>query len=59
MSTPFKPLSEQIAAKMIADLKAGTSVFQMPNNSPNSALPFNLDNGHRYAGPSALILLMQ
>jgi len=59
MSTPFKPLSEQIAGKMIADLKAGTSIFQRPNNSMNSALPFNIESGHRYAGPSALILLMQ
>lgn len=59
MSTPFKPLSEQITGKMIADLKAGTSIFQQPNNSLNSALPFNLESGHRYAGPSALILLMQ
>lgn len=59
MSTPFKPLSEQIAGKMIADIKAGTSVFQRPNNSMNSALPFNIESGHRYAGPSALVLLMQ
>lgn len=59
MSTPFKPLSEQITGKMIADLKAGTSIFQRPNNSLNSALPFNIESGHRYAGPSALILLMQ
>jgi antirestriction protein ArdC len=59
MSTPFKPLSEQIAAKMMADLNAGTSVFQRPNNSPNSALPFNIESGHKYAGPSALVLLMQ
>jgi antirestriction protein ArdC len=59
MSTPFKPLSEQIAGKMIADIKAGTSIFQRPNNSLNSALPFNIESGHRYAGPSALVLLMQ
>lgn len=59
MSTSFKPLSEQITGKMIADLKAGTSIFQRPNNSLNSALPFNIESGHRYAGPSALILLMQ
>jgi antirestriction protein ArdC len=59
MSTPFKPLSEQITGKMIADLKAGTSIFQRPNNTLNSALPFNIESGHRYAGPSALILLMQ
>ncbi|MEZ2336969.1 zincin-like metallopeptidase domain-containing protein [Mucilaginibacter sp. RCC_168] len=59
MSAPFKPLSEQITGKMIADLKAGTSIFQRPNNNSNSALPFNIESGHRYAGPSALILLMQ
>jgi antirestriction protein ArdC len=59
MSTPFKPLSDQIAGKMIADIKAGTSIFQRPNNSINSALPFNIESGHRYAGPSALVLLMQ
>jgi antirestriction protein ArdC len=59
MTTPFKPLSEQISGKMIADLKAGTSIFQRPNNSINSALPFNIESGHRYAGPSALVLLMQ
>lgn len=59
MSTPFKPLSEQITGKMIADLKAGTSIFQRPNNSMNSALPFNIESGYRYTGPSALVLLMQ
>ena len=59
MSTPFKPLSEQISGKMIADLKAGTSIFQRPNNSLNSALPFNIESGYRYPGPSALVLLMQ
>ncbi len=59
MNTPFKPLSEQIAGKMIADLKAGTSIFQRPNNSMNSALPFNIESGRPYAGPSALVLLMQ
>jgi antirestriction protein ArdC len=58
MST-YKPLSEQIAGRMIMDIKNGTSVFQRPNNSLNSALPFNIESGHKYAGPSALILLMQ
>jgi antirestriction protein ArdC len=59
MSTPYKPLSEQIAGKMIADLKTGNSIFQRPNNSMHSALPFNLESGNRYSGPSALVLLMQ
>jgi antirestriction protein ArdC len=58
MST-YKPLSEQIAGRMIMDIKNGTSVFQRPNNSVNSAVPFNIESGHKYAGPSALVLLMQ
>lgn len=59
MSTTYRPLPEQAANKMITDLKNGTSIFQMPNNSPNSALPFNIETGNRYPGPSALALLMQ
>lgn len=59
MSTPFKPLSEKAANKMVMDLKNGTSIFQMPNNSMNSALPFNIESGNRYPGSSALVLLME
>jgi antirestriction protein ArdC len=59
MNDNFKPLDERTAEKMAADLKRGVSVFQQPNNSPNSALPFNIETGARYNGPSALILLMQ
>lgn len=57
--TQFKPLSEKIANKMITDLKTGNSIFQRPNNSINSALPFNIESGNKYNGPSALVLLMQ
>jgi antirestriction protein ArdC len=59
MSTPYKPLSEQIANKMILDLKNNTSIFQRPDNNKDSAMPFNLESGNRYPGPSALVLLMQ
>jgi antirestriction protein ArdC len=59
MSNQVKPLAEQVAAKMITDLKTGNSVFQRPNNSLNSALPFNVETGKRYPGSSALVLLMQ
>jgi len=59
MTTPFKPLSEKTANKMVMDLKNGTSIFQMPNNSKNSALPFNIESGNRYPGSSALVLLME
>jgi antirestriction protein ArdC len=59
MSTPYKPLSEQIANKMILDLKSNVSIFQRPENNANSAMPFNLESGNRYPGASALTLLMQ
>lgn len=55
----YPPLSEKIANRMITDLKSKISIFQKPNNSMNSALPFNIKTGHRYSGPSALVLLMQ
>jgi len=54
-----KPLSEVAAGKMATDLKNGFSIFQRPNNSLNSALPFNIESGNRYTGPSALVLLME
>jgi antirestriction protein ArdC len=59
MSTPYKPLSEQVANKMITDIKTGNSIFQRPENSLRSALPFNRQTGNRYPGASALVLLMQ
>lgn len=55
----YKPLSEVAAGKMATDLKNGFSIFQKPNNSMNSALPFNIESGNRYTGPSALVLLME
>ena len=55
----YKPLFEVAAGKMATELKTGNSIFQRPNNSMNSALPFNLESGARYTGPSALVLLMQ
>jgi len=59
MSNNFKPLSEKVSEKMAADLKRGISIFQKPDNSPNSAMPFNLESGNRYSGAAALTLLMQ
>lgn len=57
--TSYKPLSERVAAKMATDLKTGNSVLQRPNNGPNAAMPFNIESGNKYGGPSALVLLMQ
>src|ERR1700733_4715795 len=59
MSNNFKPLSEKVSEKMAADLKRGISIFQKPDNSMNSMLPFNIESGNRYTGPAALTLLMQ
>src|ERR1700709_837290 len=59
MNNNFKTLAERAGEKMSADLKRGISVFQKPDNSLNSAMPFNLESGHRYTGAAALTLLMQ
>ena len=58
----FKPLHEQIAEKLIAELKAGTSVFQKPWTNDNSAgyvIPLNPTTGKNYRGMNALWLGMQ
>jgi len=59
MNNNFKTLEERVSEKMAADLKRGISVFQKPDNSMNSAMPFNIESGHRYTGAAALTLLMQ
>lgn len=57
--SPYKPLSERMAAKMATELKTGLSILQRPDNNPNAAMPFNIETGNRYPGASALVLLMQ
>jgi len=62
MPTNFKPLHEQIAEKLIAELKAGTSPFQKPWTNDNSAgyfTPLNPTTGKNYRGMNALWLAMQ
>jgi antirestriction protein ArdC len=62
MPTNFKPLHEQIAEKLIAELKAGTSPFQKPwtnDNSANYFTPLNPTTGKNYRGMNALWLAMQ
>lgn len=59
MSNNFKSVNERVSEKMTADLKRGISVFQKPDNSMNSAMPFNLESGNHYSGAAALTLLMQ
>jgi antirestriction protein ArdC len=61
MSNNFKPLAEQVSEKMIAALKAGTSIFHRPMVSDVESqfkLPFNPSTGKGYKGPAALVLLM-
>ncbi|NRF37536.1 ArdC family protein [Pedobacter foliorum] len=60
--TNFKPLHEQIAEKLIAELKAGTSVFQkawIDESNPGFVIPANPTTGKNYRGLNALWLGMQ
>ena len=62
MPSNFKPLHEQIAEKLIAELKAGTSPFQKPWTNDNSSsffTPLNPTTGKSYRGMNALWLAMQ
>ncbi len=62
MPSNFKPLHEQIAEKLIAELKAGTSPFQKPWTNDNSAsyfTPLNPTTGKNYRGMNAFWLALQ
>jgi antirestriction protein ArdC len=56
MSNNFKPLSEQVAGKLIAQIEAGTSVFQQGDKPLQ--MPFNPTSGKNYRGAAALTLLI-
>lgn len=56
MSNNFKPLSEQIAEKLIKELNEGTSVF---HRKEHLQMPYNAGTGKPYRGTPALILLMK
>ncbi|QXV63676.1 DUF1738 domain-containing protein [Mucilaginibacter sp. 21P] len=62
MSKNFALLHEQIANKLIAELKEGTSPFQKPWNdstSPAFTIPINPTTNKNYRGMNALWLSMQ
>src|ERR1700744_2849342 len=62
MSKNFKPLHEQIAEKLIAQLKEGTSPFQKPWNdsdTPAFNIPLNPTTNKNYRGMNSLWLSMQ
>ncbi|WEA01715.1 ArdC family protein [Mucilaginibacter sp. SJ] len=62
MSKNFKPLHEQIANKLIAELKAGTSPFQKPwseTDAPAFTIPVNPTTNKNYRGMNSLWLSMQ
>ena len=62
MSKNFKPLHEQIAAKLIAELEAGTSPFQKPwtdSGEPSFTIPVNPTTNKNYRGLNSLWLAMQ
>lgn len=58
MSNNFKPLSEQVAERLIQQFKDGTSVFQKTDNEPLQ-MPFNASTSKNYRGAPALILLLK
>lgn len=58
MSNNLKPLSQQIAEKLIQQFKDGTSVFQKSENEP-LRMPFNASTGKNYRGAPALVLLLK
>jgi len=53
----FKPLTDQVAEKLNAQIKEGTSIFQ--RNDQPLIMPFNPGSGKNYREAAALILLMQ
>ena len=62
MDNNYPPLSEKVAKKLIADFKAGTSIFQKPVKEDGKAafaLPYNPATDKNYRGHVALILMMQ
>ncbi len=62
MSKNFKPLHEQIANKLIAELQAGTSPFQKPwtdSDAPAFTIPINPTTNKNYRGMNSLWLSMQ
>jgi antirestriction protein ArdC len=58
MSKNFKPLSEQVADKLIQQLKDSNSIFQKTDARP-LIMPFNANTGKNYSGVPALILLLK
>src|ERR1700761_5031572 len=62
MNKNFKPLHEQIAEKLIAELEAGTSPFQKPwtdSAEPAFTIPVNPTTNKNYRGLNSLWLGMQ
>jgi len=57
MSTNFKPLTDQVAEKLNAQIKDGTSIFQRGDRP--LIMPFNPGSGKNYREAAALILLMR
>ena len=58
MSNNFKPLSEQVADKLLQQLKDGNSIFQQKDGQP-LIMPFNASTGKNYRGAPALVLLLK
>ncbi|SDF11166.1 protein of unknown function [Mucilaginibacter pineti] len=60
MGNEKKPLHQQVAEKLIEQLKAGTAPWQKPwgNGLPSFELPYNAVTGNRYKGINTIALMM-
>lgn len=61
MAEAKKPFHEQVAEKLIEQLKAGTAPWQKPwePGNPGSLIPINPTTGKRYKGINAIQLMSQ
>ena len=58
-TTPKKPFHEQVAEKLIQQLKQGTAPWQRPWKPGVSSLPTNMTTGKRYKGINVVQLMSQ
>ena len=58
MNNNFKPLSEQVAGRLIQQLNDGNSIFQQ-NDAKPLIMPFNASTGKNYRAAPALVLLLK
>jgi len=56
---PKKPFNEEVADRLVEQIKAGTAPWQKPWEPGEEALPHNASTGNRYKGFNAIWLMAQ